>query len=263
MQTRAGTVTKVSRPFLGVGAVVLCAAVAACQPAPPAPSPTTSSVQSGSPAPSPPDSTVTAPTGEVTAAAAPGAKTAAAALGLLPVKGRAPMTGYSRSQFGQAWADVDRNGCDTRNDILARDLQNVTFKPGTHNCVVLTGDYVEPYTGRHVFFARSQNGPPAVEIDHVVALGNAWQTGAQQMDPDTRLRYANDPLVLLAVDGPANQQKGDGDAATWLPANKGFRCSYVARQIAIKAKYHLWVTSPEREAMVRVLSPCPDQRLPD
>jgi len=135
------------------------------------------------------------------------------------------MTGYSRAQFGQAWADVDRNGCDTRNDILARDLQNVTFKPGTRNCVVLTGDYVEPYTSRHVFFARSQNGPPAVEIDHVVALGNARQTGAQQMDPDTRLRYANDPLVLLAVDGPANQQKGDGDAATWLPANKGFRCS--------------------------------------
>ncbi len=164
------------------------------------------------------------------------------------------MTGFSRAQFGQAWADVDRNGCDTRNDILARDLQNVTFRLGTHNCVVLTGD---------VFFARSQNGPAAVEIDHVVELGNAWQTGAQQMDPDTRLHYANDPLVLLAVDGPANQQKGDGDAATWLPANKGFRCSYVARQIAIKAKYHLWVTSPERDAMVRVLSPCPDQRLPD
>jgi len=122
-------------------------------------------------------------------------------------------------------------------------------KPGTHNCVVLTGDYLEPYTGAHVFFIRGQGTSAAVEIDHVVALSNAWQTGAQQMDPGTRLRYANDPLVLLAVDGPANQQKGDGDAATWLPANKSFRCSYVARQIAIKAKYHLWLTPPEKDAM--------------
>ncbi len=187
---------------------------------------------------------------------------AASALGSLEVKGRAPKTGYSRAQFGQAWADVDRNGCDTRNDILARDLQNVTFKPGTHNCVVLTGDYLEPYTGAHVFFIRGQGTSAAVEIDHVVALSNAWQTGAQQTDPDTRLRYANDPLVLLAVDGPANQQKGDGDAATWLPANKRFRCPYVARQIAIKAKYHLWLTPPEKDAMVRVLGACPEQQLP-
>jgi len=185
----------------------------------------------------------------------------ASALGSLEVKGRAPKTGYSRAQFGQAWADVDRNGCDTRNDILARDLQNVTFKAGTHNCVVLTGDYLEPYTGEHVFFTRGQGTSAAVEIDHVVALSNAWQTGAQLMDAGTRLRYANDPLVLLAVDGPANQQKGDGDAATWLPANKSFRCPYVARQIAIKAKYHLWLTAPEKDAMVHVLSACPEQQL--
>jgi len=188
---------------------------------------------------------------------------AASALASLEVKGRAPKTGYSRAQFGQAWADVDRNGCDTRNDILARDLQNVTFKPGTHNCVVLTGDYTEPYTGAHVFFTRGQGTSAAVEIDHVVALSNAWQTGAHLMDAGTRLRYANDPLVLLAVDGPANQQKGDGDAATWLPASKSFRCPYVARQVAIKAKYHLWLTPPEKEAMARILSACPEQQLPN
>jgi len=187
---------------------------------------------------------------------------AASALASLEVKGRAPKSGYSRAQFGQAWADVDRNGCDTRNDILARDLQNVVVKPGTHNCVVLTGDYVEPYTGEHVFFQRGSSTSSAVEIDHVVALGNAWQTGAQLMEAGSRLRYANDPLVLLAVDGPANQQKGDGDAATWLPANKSFRCLYVARQVAIKAKYHLWLTPPEKDAMVRVLGACPEQQLP-
>jgi len=110
-----------------------------------------------------------------------------------------------------------------------------------------------PGTGEHLFFHRGSGTSNAVEIDHVVALGNAWQTGAQLMDAGTRLRYANDPLVLLAVDGPANQHKGDGDAATWLPANKSFRCPYVARQVAIKAKYHLWLTPPEKDAMVRVL----------
>ncbi len=162
-----------------------------------------------------------------------------AALDALRVKGRAPKTGYSRAMFGQAWADVDRNGCDTRNDILARDLQHVVFKPATHDCVVLSGDYFEPYTSSHVFFQRGQTTSNAVEVDHVVALGNAWQTGAQDMDVATRLRYANDPLVLLAVDGPANQQKGDGDTATWLPPDKSFRCAYVARQVAIKAKYHV------------------------
>ncbi len=185
-----------------------------------------------------------------------------AALDALRVKGRAPKTGYSRAMFGQAWADVDRNGCDTRNDILARDLQHVVFKPATHDCVVLSGDYFEPYTGSHVFFQRGQTTSNAVEVDHVVALGNAWQTGAQDMDVATRLRYANDPLVLLAVDGPANQQKGDGDTATWLPPDKSFRCAYVARQVAIKAKYHLWITPPEKDAMARVIGACPDQQLP-
>ncbi len=239
-----------------------------------------SATGTAAPAPGGPISTGLAPTSSPSAGAAPDSGTdagrqqsspsspslsgaAASALGSLEVKGRAPKTGYSRAQFGQAWADVDRNGCDTRNDILARDLQNVTFKPGTHNCVVLTGDYIEPYTGAHVFFTRGQGTSAAVEIDHMVALSNAWQTGAQLMDVGSRLSYANDPLVLLAVDGPANQQKGDGDAATWLPANNSFRCPYVARQVAIKAKYHLWLTPPEKDAMVRVLSACPEQQLPN
>jgi len=253
----------------GTGALILlAAALSGCSTAtsvPPRPVSASSAVAApeGTAAPVPSSGATDNGTGVAGPSASPLSGATAAAIGSLEVKGRAPKTGYSRAQFGQAWADVDRNGCDTRNDILARDLQNVTFKPGTRNCVVLTGDYLEPYTGAHVFFIRGQGTSAAVEIDHVVALSNAWQTGAQQMDPDTRLRYANDPLVLLAVDGPANQQKGDGDAATWLPANKGFRCPYVARQIAIKAKYHLWLTPPEKDAMVRVLGACPEQALPN
>lgn len=192
----------------------------------------------------------------------PATGTAEAALALLPVKGRAPLTGYSRTRFGQAWADVDHNGCDTRNDILARDLTSTTRKPGTRDCVVLAGLLHDPYTGRDIPFVRGPSSSSTVQIDHVVALGDAWQTGAQQLDPTGRERFANDPLELLAVDGPINQAKGDGDAATWLPPNTAYRCAYVARQVAVKTRYALWVTSSEHEAMVRILRGCPDQLLP-
>lgn len=191
------------------------------------------------------------------------AGTAAAALASLEVKGRAPMTGYDREQFGPAWADTDHNGCDTRNDMLARDLTSVTFRPGTNDCVVLTGVLNDPYTATDITFLRGQGTSEAVHIDHVVALADAWQKGAQQLDAEVRRQFANDPLNLLAVDGPANMQKGAGDAATWLPANRSFRCDYVARQIAVKANYDLWVTAAERDAMARVLDACPGQVLPE
>ena len=184
-------------------------------------------------------------------------------LAALPVKGRAPKTGYSRHQFGDAWLDVDRNGCDTRNDVLRRDLVNKTYKSGTGECVVVSGDLPDPYTGRVIFFHRGQNTSSAVQIDHVVALSNAWQTGAQKIPLQQRVAFANDPLNLLAVDGPANQQKSDADAATWLPANTSFRCAYVARQVGVKKKYRLWVTPAEKDAMTRVLRSCPNQPVPD
>jgi hypothetical protein len=181
-------------------------------------------------------------------------------LNTLAVKGRAPKTGYRRTQFGPAWADVDHNGCDTRNDILNRDLTNRTWRDGTHNCIVTSGILHDPYTGTVIHFTRGRRTSEAVQIDHVVALSDAWQTGAQQLDESTRKDLANDPLNLLAVDGPANQQKSDSDAASWLPANKSFRCDYVARQIAVKKKYRLWVTAAEKDAMKRVLSSCPTQK---
>ncbi|WP_432542405.1 GmrSD restriction endonuclease domain-containing protein [Kineococcus sp. SYSU DK002] len=189
----------------------------------------------------------------------PAAGTAAEQLAALPVKGRAPKTGYSREAFGDGWVDTDRNGCDTRNDVLARDLTEVRFRPGTRDCVVASGTLADPYGGGTVAFVRGEGTSDAVQIDHVVALSNAWQTGAQQWDADRRARFANDPLELLAVDGPLNSAKGDGDAATWLPPNTGFRCAYVARQVAVKAAYGLWVTPAERDAVARVLATCPDQ----
>ena len=203
----------------------------------------------------------TAPVVTAMGVAAPNAQPAYATkaldlLGTLAVKGRAPMTGYSRDQFGAAWADVDHNGCDTRNDVLKRDLKNATFKAGTHDCVVLTGTLNEPYLPTVIQFVRGASTSSAVQIDHVVALGDAWQKGAQQLSPAQRMALANDPLNLLAVDGPANMQKGDGDAATWLPRNKAYRCDYVARQISVKATYGLWVTQAEHDAMASVLGNC-------
>lgn len=183
---------------------------------------------------------------------------ASAALEMLPMKGRAPKTGYKRAQFGDGWAKL--GNCDTRNLILQRDLKNVVLEDD--KCKVRTGALNDPYTGKAIAFARGASTSAAVQIDHVVALSNAWQTGAQQLSAERRVQLANDPLELLAVDGPANQQKGDGDAATWLPSNKPFRCQYIARQIAVKRKYALWVTEPEKAAMARVLSSCPEQIMP-
>ena len=180
----------------------------------------------------------------------------------LEVKGRAPRTGYDRDLFGSGWVDTDRNGCDTRNDILARDLVEITYRPGTRDCVVASGVLHDPYSGQTIRFVRGNDTSNAVQIDHVVALSDAWQKGAQQWDEATRVRFGNDPLNLLAVDGPLNQQKGDGDAATWLPPNRAYRCPYVARQVAVKDAYGLWVTQAEQDAMVRVLSSCPDEPLP-
>jgi hypothetical protein len=177
-------------------------------------------------------------------------------------KGRAAKTGYTRDQFGPAWADVDRNGCDTRNDILKRDLSDEVFKEKTNACVVLSGKLVDPFSGETINFVRGNTTSMEVQIDHVVALSNAWQTGAFKLTPDQRKALANDPLNLLAVKGKLNSQKGDGDAATWLPPLKSFRCDYVSRQIAVKIKYKLWFTSPEKEAMIRILKSCPEKALP-
>ena len=189
-------------------------------------------------------------------------KTAAAVLETLAVKGRAPKTGYDRSQFGPAWSDVDHNGCDTRNDILNRDLTSIVYKSGTHNCVVFSGVLIDPYSGEKISFIRGVGSSMEVQIDHVVALSNAWQTGAFKFTYEKRLAFANDPINLLAVKGRLNSQKGDGDAATWLPPLKSIRCAYVAQQIVVKAKYGLWVTPPEKAAMVGLLAKCPGFKAP-
>ncbi|MFZ4894972.1 GmrSD restriction endonuclease domain-containing protein [Plantibacter sp. Mn2098] len=183
---------------------------------------------------------------------------ALAVLDTLTVKGKAPKTGYERTaKFGKAWLDVDGNGCDTRNDVLARDLGDAQ-KAGA--CKVTAGTLQNPYTGTSLSFVRGNDTSALVQIDHVVSLSNAWQTGAQQLTQAQRITLANDPLNLIAVDAASNTQKGAGDAATWLPKNSGFRCDFAARQISVKATYGLWVTQPEKTALAGILAGCPDQQ---
>ncbi len=183
---------------------------------------------------------------------------AAIALTRLEIKGRAAKTGYARAQFSTGWGEIGT--CDVRNYILTRDLTDVVFVPKT--CKVEKGTLIDPYTASTIFFLRGPDTSDDIQIDHVVSLSDAWQKGAQQLSSTERYNLANDPLNLLAVQGDANQAKGDGDAATWLPANKAYRCPYVARQIAVKLKYSLWVTHAEYDAIAAILRSCPEQTLP-
>lgn len=184
---------------------------------------------------------------------------AAEALDKLAIKGRAPKTDYKRSQFGDGWSQI--GACNVRNHVLKRDMTDVKIVSDT-DCTVVSGILDDPYTGTKINFIRGQDTSDDVQIDHVVALSDAWQKGAQLMTAEKRVEFSNDSLNLLAVDGPTNQKKSDSDAATWLPPNKAYRCRYIARQIAVKVKYVLWVTQAEHDAMQRVLDSCPDQLMP-
>lgn len=218
----------------------------------------------------PPAVTQTAPEVTVTAAASEPEEQAGAALGALsalPVKGKAGKGGYDRDKFGSPWSDStsaqgSRNGCDTRNDVLRRDLDELVVESGTSGCVALTGTLSDPFSGDSMPFVRGEDSASQIHIDHLVSLSNAWQTGAQQLTPQERQSLANDPLNLWAVNGSLNQSKGDGDAATWLPPNKAVRCELVAQQVAVKSAYELWVTDAEADAIARVLGTCPDEALP-
>ncbi|CAI7977380.1 MULTISPECIES: HNH endonuclease family protein [unclassified Parafrankia] len=199
-----------------------------------------------------------APGGGVSGAGAPpGAGSALQVLGTLSIRAEDNSPPYKRNEFGTAWSDVDHNGCDTRNDILHRDLRSITTR-SNDDCIVLTGELRDPYTTRIIRFDRGRNSS-AVQIDHVIPLADAWRTGALEWTAKERLGFANDPENLLAVDGPINQQKSDQDASEWLPPSPGIRCAYIARQVGLKSRYGLWVEQAEADAMRQVLQSCPQQ----
>lgn len=174
----------------------------------------------------------------------------------LDIKGRAPKTGYTREEFYSGWPNVE--GCSLRQRIIKREM-GTSAVLADDDCTVISGEFDEPYTGSHLVFYQKSDFSSGVQIDHVVALSDAWQKGAQYFSKDVRYQIATDPLNLLAVNSKANQGKSDGDAATWLPPNKAFRCQYVARQVSVKYKYQLWVTQAEHDAIASILETCPNE----
>lgn len=169
----------------------------------------------------------------------------------LPVRGRSPDTNYSREAFGSAWKDVDRNGCDTRNDILQRDFTTTILKSGTGDCKVIGGTWTDPYSNESYTFDQAPSG---AQVDHVVSLKNAWQMGADMWTDQMRVEFANDPLNLRVTIASLNQQKSDSNAASWLPPYKPGRCSFIATQVAVKAKWELYVTDAEKDVFLSILS---------
>ena len=181
----------------------------------------------------------------------------------LPVVELDTKSKYKRvEQFGEAWKDVNGNGCDTRNDILKRDLRDVTTA-GRNNCRVTSGVFDDPYTGKTIHFKYGKDTSSEVQIDHVVALHDAWMTGAQKLTQQEREALANDPDNLLAVDGPENQRKGDGlclnksgCTGMYLPPNEEYRCEYAAKFTEVKSKYNLGLTEGQKETLVPLLEQC-------
>jgi len=179
---------------------------------------------------------------------------ARAALAALPELTAEPPVPYARERFGTPWADVDGNGCGTRDDVLARDLAGATTDDD--GCTVLAGTLTDRYTGEVLPFRRGPTTSSRVQIDHVVALADAWRTGAWAWDDEARTLLANDPANLLAVDGPTNEDKGAQDAATWLPPYAPFRCQYAVLRVRVRATYGLALAPGEREALDRALGGC-------
>lgn len=163
-----------------------------------------------------------------------------------------PPEKYSRvEQFGPAWKDVDHNGCDTRNDILARDL---IVRGMRNSCVVTAGQLADPYSGTWIDFSKKEASK--VQIDHVVALENAWQSGAYNLTQEDREALANDPDNLLAVNGHDNMAKGSKSADQWMPPNTTYACTYASKQVQIKTRYALTVTTSEKQALADALATC-------
>ncbi len=207
----------------------------------------------------PPTTSTSAPAPVVAPPANPRFDHARDLLDRLPVRGWDRRTDFARYRFGEAWSDdvnveFGRNGCNTRDDILRRDLANLVVRPGT--CYAQSGVLHDPYTGATIAFVRGPDTSSTVQIDHLVSLADAWYKGARDWDDQRRRDFANDPRNLVAVGGQANFDKAFRDVASWLPPNPAFRCEFVARQIDVKTAYGLWLSAKEKRAMEDVLASC-------
>jgi len=183
--------------------------------------------------------------------------------GVVEIPVRLPGYDYRRDAFGESWDDDNdapggRNGCDTRNDILDRDLVEKSYV-SIKRCptAVSTGTLIDPYTNAVIAFVRGNQIGASVQIDHIVPLSLAWDLGARNWTDDLRLRFANDPANLLAVDGPTNQNKGDNEPAVWMPPNRAFWCQYAVQFAAVLRGYGLPVDAPSARVLREAAATCP------
>ncbi|KOV48726.1 HNH endonuclease family protein [Streptomyces sp. H036] len=193
---------------------------------------------------------------------AAGGEAALAQLNALAVRAQLPLAGYSRDAFGPAWSDagtveMSGNSCPTRQDVLARDLDDVVR--AEDGCTVVSGVLHDRYTGRTIGFKRGPRTSMAVQIDHIVPLALGWQSGARELTAEQRLNYANDPENLISTDGPTNAGKGAKDAAAWMPPRAETHCWYATAQVRVKTKYQLSVTPAEKTALRTALESCPSE----
>lgn len=177
-------------------------------------------------------------------------------LAALPGVDGASGSGYERDRFGPRWADIDRNGCDTRNDILGRDLAATRFRDGTGGCTVIAGQLTDPYDGHVESFASGEQTSPLVQIDHIVALAWAWRHGADAWSDADRLRFANDPHNLVATADENNAAKSDAGPGEWLPARAASACGFVIAWVAVVDAYGLGIGVDDRDAARDVLEGC-------
>lgn len=183
--------------------------------------------------------------------------------GVAEIPARIRSGDYRRAAFGEAWTDDNtapggHNGCDTRNDILDRDLIDKTYV-ATSRCptAVATGTLRDPYTSTTIPFTRGNQTGAAVQIEHIVPLAYAWDQGARFWTDQLRVRFANDPANLVAVQGQANQDKGDKEPASWMPPNAAFHCQYAMQFIAVLRGYALPVDAPSAPVLREAAATCP------
>jgi len=221
--------------------VVAVLGLVACAPSVPAtaarPAPTATSS-----APPRPGSTPTAAQGALVAM-----------IDALPVSSSTPPAKYVRADFGAAWADTDRNGCDTRNDVLARDLLDAQTKPDTRGCVVTSGVLHDPYTGTTLTWTKAGGG---IDIDHVVPLEQAWAAGAWTWTTERREQFANDLPELQATVSSTNRAKGDSPIQTWTPPDPTYLCTYTTRWVQTKTTWQLTVTQDEKTRLLHLATNC-------
>jgi Protein of unknown function (DUF1524) len=164
---------------------------------------------------------------------------------------------YQRSAFGPGWGGYGYypkipGGCEARDEVLRRDLSNV--KAGDQNkCIIFSGVLHDPYTGKELPYSRY--GSTQIQIDHVVALGAAWRTGASTWSQERRVEFANDINNMLAVDGTANNDKGSKTPDQWRPP-RDYWCPYAERWVGVKDLYRLTVTTAEKAALEQMLAAC-------